>query len=161
MSTFGCYMDELRELLPAAEAIHERHLGLLSRQEVAELMRDSDVFLDMSIYQAFGRTALEAMACGATAVVPSIGGVWEFVRNGENALAVDTLDGEDALAALSALVSDRDLVGRLQANAVSTAAGYSAIRAALSEYLLFERAHRIRFGDASLALGGNARAQSA
>jgi O-antigen biosynthesis protein len=152
VSTFGCYMDELRELLPAAEAIHERHLGLLSRQEVAELMRDSDVFLDMSVYQAFGRTALEAMACGATAVVPSVGGIWEFVRNGENALAVDTLDGEDALAALSSLVSDRDLVGRLQANAVTTAARYSATRAALSEYLLFERAHRARFGEPTLAV---------
>jgi glycosyltransferase involved in cell wall biosynthesis len=153
VSTFGCYTDELRELLGAgapgsgSEAIIERHLGLLSRAEVAELLRESDVFLDCSVYQAFGRTALEAMACGATAVVPNVGGVWEFVRQGENALAVDTLSPQAALQALSELTHDRKLLRRLQAGALDTAAGYSAIRAALSEYVLFSRAHRARFGE--------------
>ncbi len=147
VSTFGCYADELRELHPGAEAILERHLGLLSRAEVAELLRESDVFLDMSVYQAFGRTALEAMACGATAVVPSVGGVWEFVEHGRNALAVDTLGPEGALAALGELAGDRALLERLRSGALETATRYSAIRAALSEYVLFERAHRARFGE--------------
>jgi GT2 family glycosyltransferase len=152
VSTFGCYEDELRELLgesgSGAQAIAERHLGLLSRAEVAALLRESDVFLDMSVYQAFGRTALEAMACGATAVVPQVGGVWEFVEHGGNALAVDTLSPEGALQALGELVADRALLGRLQAGALRTAGRYSAIRAALSECVLFERAYRARFGDA-------------
>jgi len=151
VSTFGCYIDELRELLGAggseSEAILERHLGLLSRAQVAELLRESDVFLDMSVYQAFGRTALEAMACGATAVVPNVGGVWEFVRQGENALAVDTLSPDGALHALGELTQNRDLLRCLQAGALETATRYSAIRAALSEYVLFARAHRARFGE--------------
>jgi GT2 family glycosyltransferase len=152
VSTFGCYADELGELLegagggPRSEAIKERHLGLLSRTEVAELLRESDVFLDCSIYQAFGRTALEAMACGATAVVPSVGGVWEFVEHEGNALAVDTFDPQGAVAALERLASDRALLERLKAGALATAGRYSATRAALSEYVLFERAYRERFG---------------
>ncbi len=105
------------------------------------------MFLDMSVYQAFGRTALEAMACGATAVVPAVGGVWEFVEQRHNALAVDTLDSEAALGALSELVGDRVLLERLQAGARATAERYSAARAALSEYVLFERAYRARFGE--------------
>jgi len=153
VTTFGCYADELRELLGVggsrSDLVLERHLGLLSRAEVAELLRESDVFLDMSVYQAFGRTALEAMACGATAVVPSVGGVWEFVEHGHNALAVDTLTPEGALGALGELASDRELLERLKTNARATATRYSAIRAALSEYVLFERAHRARFGDDS------------
>jgi GT2 family glycosyltransferase len=147
VSTFGCYADELRELHPGADLVIERHLGLLGRAEVAELLRETDVFLDMSVYQAFGRTALEAMACGATAVVPSIGGVWEFVEHEQNALAVDTLDPDGAARALGALVTDRELLARLQAAALATAGRYSAIRAALSEYVLFERAYRARFGE--------------
>ena len=70
VGTFGCYADELREILPGRDDVLDRHLGMLSRPRVAEILRDADVFLDMSVYQAFGRTALEAMACGATAVVP-------------------------------------------------------------------------------------------
>lgn len=147
VSTFGCYGDELRELLGSkAEAIQERHMGLLGRAQVAELLRESDVFLDCSVYQAFGRTALEAMACGATAVVPRVGGVWEFVEQEGNALAVDTFSPEGAVQALSKLVSDRTLLERLQAGALATAGRYSATRAALSEYVLFERAHSARFG---------------
>ncbi len=150
VNTFGCYPDELRELLgdrSNAQAIQERHLGLLSRQAVAGLLRESDVFLDMSVYQAFGRTALEAMACGATAVVPNVGGVWEFVEHERNALAVDTLSPAGALQALGTLVADRGLLERMQAYALATAGRYSAIRAALSEYLLFKRAHGARFGE--------------
>lgn len=147
VSTFGCYADELRELLgSSAEAIEAHHMGLLGRAEVAELLRASDVFLDCSVYQAFGRTALEAMACGATAVVPSVGGAWEFVEQEGNALAVDTFGPEGAVRALGRLVSDRELLRRLQAGALATAGRYSATRAALSEYVLFERAHRARFG---------------
>jgi GT2 family glycosyltransferase/glycosyltransferase involved in cell wall biosynthesis len=148
VTTFGCYADELREILPGAEqGVLERHRGMLSRSEVAGLLRESDVFLDMSVYQAFGRTALEAMACGATAVLPNLGGAWEFVEHGGNALAVDTLEPEGALAALRALAADAELLSRLKAGALRTAARHSIARAALSEYLLFERAHAERFGE--------------
>jgi glycosyltransferase involved in cell wall biosynthesis len=148
VTTFGCYADELREILPGAEqGVLERHRGMLSRSEVAGLLRESDVFLDMSVYQAFGRTALEAMACGATAVLPNVGGAWEFVEHGANALAVDTLEPEGALAALRELATDAQLLGRLRAGALRTAAHHSIARAALSEYLIFARAHHERFGE--------------
>ena len=148
VTTFGCYPDELREVLPGVdEDVLGRHRGMLGRAEVAGLLRESDVFLDMSVYQAFGRTALEAMACGATAVLPNVGGAWEFVEHGTNALAVDTLEPEGALAALRSLAGDAELLARLKAGALRTAAHHSIVRAALSEYLLFERAHRERFGE--------------
>jgi GT2 family glycosyltransferase/glycosyltransferase involved in cell wall biosynthesis len=154
VTTFGCYADELREVLPGGEeAALERHRGMLTRVQVAELMRESDVFLDMSVYQAFGRTALEAMACGATAVVPNVGGTWEFVADRHNALAVDTLEPEGALAALRELANDRELLARLKAGALHTAERHSVLRAAISEYLVFERAHRERLGEQAAPAG--------
>jgi GT2 family glycosyltransferase/glycosyltransferase involved in cell wall biosynthesis len=154
VTTFGCYADELREVLPGAqEGVLERHRGMLSRAEVADLMRASDVFLDMSVYQAFGRTALEAMACGATAILPTVGGAWEFVEHRSNALAVDTLEGEGALAALRELAGDAELLARLRAGALRTAERHSVARAAISEYLLFERAHSERFGEPTAPAG--------
>ena len=144
VTTFGCPQPDL-ERLTDHEPIARFHRGLLSRAEVAELLAGSDVFLDMSIYQAFGRTALEAMACGATAVVPRRGGVWEFVEQGENALAIDTLDAREAIDAIGGLVTDRERLRRMQDGALATAARYSVMRASLSEYLVFEREHRLRF----------------
>jgi GT2 family glycosyltransferase/glycosyltransferase involved in cell wall biosynthesis len=142
--TFGCGGEEMAALTDSL-ALRERHQGLLSRQQVASLLKRSDVFLDMSMYQAFGRTALEAMACGATAVVPRLGGVWDFVVDGVNALAVDTSSVHHAVEALSSLVGDRDQLRSLQAAALETAAPYSIGRAALSEYLVFSHEHARRF----------------
>jgi GT2 family glycosyltransferase/glycosyltransferase involved in cell wall biosynthesis len=151
VSSFGCYADELREIAPEAHAIAERHRGLLSRESVAQLLCESDLFLDLSIYQAFGRTALEAMACGCVAIVPALGGVWEFLEHGRNGLAVDTLSRDDVFETVASLSEDRERLERLRRGARDTASRYSIARAALSEYLTFEQAYRARFGDALLS----------
>ncbi len=145
LATFGCEVDEMAGLTTSA-ALLAGHRGVLSRQQVAELLGRSDIFLDMSMYQAFGRTALEAMACGCTAVVPRLGGVWEFVVDGVNAHAVDTHDPAEAIEVIAGLANDRDRLRRLQAEGRKTAARYSIGRAALSEYLVFFAEHSRRFG---------------
>ena len=137
VTTFGCPAESI-------EALGRRppgpHLGLLSRERVADLLKRTDVFLDASTYQAFGRTALEAMACGCTVVAPRIGGAAQFVRHEENGLLADTMSAEPVSEALYRLVEDGDLRRRLQARAAEDAANHSVLRAALSEYALFERA---------------------
>jgi GT2 family glycosyltransferase len=150
VSSFGCRHAELARLT-RSRSIIEGHLGVLSRSAVAEQLRRCDVFLDMSTYQAFGRSALEAMACGCTAVVPEIGGAWEFAQNGVNALAVDTLDPETTFQAVASLAGNRERLAQMRAAARDTAARFSIARASLSEYLLFERLHRQRFGHAEHA----------
>lgn len=134
VTTFGCPETAIEALgrKPPGE-----HLGLLTREQVASLLKRTDIFLDASTYQAFGRTALEAMACGATVVAPQIGGAAQFVRDGENGLLVDTLDPDPVTAALSRLTEDHELRRRLQANAAEQASSHSILRAALSEYALF------------------------
>lgn len=139
VTTFGCPDESVERLgrTPPGE-----HRGLLAREQVAELLRASDVFLDASTYQAFGRTAIEAMACGATAVVPRIGGAAQFVRHLDNGLLADTLRPAAVAGALDSLVEDADLRDRLRSAAVAEARGYSTLRAALSEYAVFEREAR-------------------
>ena len=134
VTTFGCPETAIEALgrKPPGE-----HLGLLTRHQVADLLKRTDIFLDASTYQAFGRTALEAMACGATAIAPRIGGTAQFIRDGANGLLVDTLRPEPVTAALSRLCEDHELRHRLQAAAAGQASSHSILRAALSEYALF------------------------
>ena len=145
VTTFGCRPAELAKITES-RSIRAAHRGLLKRQEVARLLGSTDVFLDMSTYQAFGRTALEAMACGATAIVPRLGGVWDFARDGENLLAVDTMDRDAAFDAVAALVDDRQRLAQLKSAARETASRYSILRAALSEYIVLRDAHHGRPG---------------
>ncbi|HEX8207672.1 MAG TPA: polysaccharide pyruvyl transferase family protein [Solirubrobacteraceae bacterium] len=135
VTTFGCDDGEVQP--PPGVA----HAGLLSRPQVANLLRDADVFLDCSWYQAFGRTGLEAMACGATAVLPRIGGVREFARDGVNCLLADTWDLDATYATVATLVEQPELLRRLQEQALATPARFTPTRAALSAYALFCHEH--------------------
>lgn len=70
---FGSSRDELEAAgIRLSERIELR--GQLRRDEVAAVLRASDLFLDVSDYQAFGRTGLEAMACGCVPLLPLFGG---------------------------------------------------------------------------------------
>ena len=150
ITTFGCSQADLERLTDHPPLL-AGHRGLLRRAEVGDLLAASDVFLDLSMYQAFGRTALEAMACGTTAVVPRLGGVWEFLEQDVNGIAVDAFAPEQAVAALAALADDRPRLEALQAAGRQTGARYCIQRAALSEYLVFAHMHAARFGTGARA----------
>jgi glycosyltransferase involved in cell wall biosynthesis len=145
VTTFGCNEADLRTIT-SSPTIASTHLGPLKRDQVAKHLQRSDVFLDMSTYQAFGRTALEAMACGCAAVVPRLGGVWDFADEGASVLAVDTFDRESAFEAVAALIQDRDRLARLRDAARESAGRYSILRAALSEYVVLREGYTARFG---------------
>lgn len=123
-----------------AESLPIVNHGPLTREQVAGLLGRSDLFLDLSDYQAFGRTALEAMACGTVAVVPRWGGAGDFADE-TNSLSVDPFDAE-----LSSLIVDwlrnRDDMAFVSAqlSAMTAAARFTPKRAAYSELQVLARA---------------------
>jgi hypothetical protein len=137
-STFGCPGDELEQFLgrkPRGE-----HHGILDRESVAELLRRSQLFLDLSTYQAFGRSGIEAMASGCVPVLPALGGAPEYAVDGGNALLLDVRDDEAVVDAVQRLVRDRDALRRLREEGLRTVTRFSIERAALSIYALFAQA---------------------
>lgn len=92
------------ELAHHSIRLHPRieNRGVISRKAVGELFRESKLFLDLSDYQAFGRSAIEAMSCGAIVVLPSLGGTNEFAISGVNSIAVDTRRGGAVMRAVEA-----------------------------------------------------------
>jgi glycosyltransferase involved in cell wall biosynthesis len=139
--TFGCDEESFaglrRHAVPGIA-----HLGLLSRGDVAELMRRCDVFIDASAYQAFGRTGLEAMACGAVPLLPALGGVREYAVDGENAVILADAGAEAIAAAVLALARDPARLGAMRRAGAPAAQGFTVERAATSQLALFEAAVR-------------------
>lgn len=116
-----------------------QNAGLLRRREVADLMRSSDLFLDLSDYQAFGRSGLEAMACGCVPVVPVMGGVSEFAEHGKNAFIVDTRSDElicDAVHQFADMSPRRR--AEMRHEGLMTASGFSIGRAVTTELKFFQ-----------------------
>ena len=135
---FGCESnDERFKSLPCDFEFENR--GILKRPEVASLLSQSDIFVDLSDYQAFGRTSLEAMACGATAMLPIYGGGDEYARDNINAIVVDTFDEDVCFNRMNDLLLDLDKIRSMQSAALLTAASFSVHQAAISEICLFSR----------------------
>lgn len=139
MQVFGVSEEELGtagiELPP-----NVKNWGLLRRAEVAELLRHTDLFLDLSDYQAFGRTGLEGMACGCIPVVPVLGGTAEYASHGRNAFVVDTRSDGEILQAVDSFVSMRPEVrSEMRQAALETSAGFTITKAALSELRIFQQ----------------------
>lgn len=139
LTSFGSQPEDLQRWgLVLSDRID--HRGVLDRSQVAEVLRTSDLFLDLSDYQAFGRAALEGMACGCVPVLPLFGGTGEFAKDRWNALVVDTRSDEAILAAVSEFLSCSSQTRMdLRRNAISTAITYSVAQAAWSEADLFAR----------------------
>jgi glycosyltransferase involved in cell wall biosynthesis len=145
VGAFGC-TDEALELMAAGRQHGVPNHGILTREEIADRLRETDVFLDVSAFQGMGRTGFEGMCCGCTPIMPIIGGAHEFAVHDETAVLVDSSDLESCYRDLRELVLDRPRIARLQAAGVRAGQRRSVLAAVLSEYAIIEFEHGRRFG---------------
>lgn len=138
INVFGC----------TDEAIYEHDLprdfeffnhGILTRSQVSSILRKSHLFIDLSDYQAFGRTGLEAMACGCVALVPIFGGTDEYIIHRENGFVVDPRDQQSQYEVVKKFVElshhERQImVGK----GIQKSLEFSLRKAALSELAIFD-----------------------
>jgi len=106
--------------------------GILTPEQVANLLNQVDIFIDYSSQQAMGLTAMEAMACGCAVIVPQYGGASSYAVHDRNSLVVDTSVFENVWVALQRLVDDEKLRNHLQHNAIHDICAYFPELAALN-----------------------------
>lgn len=128
---FGC-QDNVLQALEVANDFPYTNVGILSRPQVAALLNEVDVFVDFSVWQTMGLTAMEAMCCGVAVIVPQRGGADTFVTNEQNGIVVDTSSSEACVKALERLVLDAEFRTQLQRRAVADICQFFPERAALN-----------------------------
>lgn len=89
--------------------------GFLNRDELEPILSASDIFVMPSISEPFGIVALEAMSCGAVAIVAKQSGVAEAI---ENAYKVDFWDVEGIAAIILELVRNPDKLKEISRKSV-------------------------------------------
>lgn len=106
--------------------------------DLARLYSKSDIFVDASDFQGFGRTALEAMACGAACVLTNVGGVSEYAENEENCLLVSPKKPKLLASAILKLAENEKLREKLIENGSATVKDYCHKREARQTYRYME-----------------------
>lgn len=100
-------------MISARQVEFIKPLPWLTRPEVASLYQGARVVVVPSIYEPFGMTALEALACQRPVVASRTGGLSELVRHDVNGFLAEPQDELDLAQWIMALLSDQDLRARL------------------------------------------------
>ena len=120
IALFGC-----TNLSDYSVGFDHTDLGEIPNERLREIYNSSKVVVDLSDHQALGRIGLEGMACGAATVLTQFGGINEYIRDGENTLAVDPHDEPSSVEAIVRLVDDEALRLRLVEKGARTVERFS------------------------------------
>jgi glycosyltransferase involved in cell wall biosynthesis len=92
-----------------------RFVGPLA--DVAPMIKASDLVVQPSHFEALGLSAIEALACGVPLVASAVGGLLDFLVDGENASLCPPHDPAALAACLGPLLSDTTARARLASHA--------------------------------------------
>lgn len=108
----GDYEQELHDLAVALK-VDRSVIWLGFRDDVADLLRLSNLLVLPSVDEPFGRVIIEAMAVGLPVVATDAGGVPEIVMDKETGLLVPTREHEQLAEAIVAVLSDEAAAARM------------------------------------------------
>ena len=107
-------LESILGALPRGVQERVKRLGWVPRDDLAALYAGAGVFCFPSLLEGFGFPVVEAMAHG-TPVVTSRGTSTEELAEGGAGLLVDPTDVDDVASALSSVLENEALAGRLAA----------------------------------------------
>jgi glycosyltransferase involved in cell wall biosynthesis len=113
---FGAGLEHL-----GAELLGDRVRFTGARADVPEVLRAVDVVVNASRAEPFGRTVLEAQACGVPVIGTRSGGIPEFVTDGESGLLVPPGDVDALAGALRRLFESSTLRSTVRAGGLANA----------------------------------------
>jgi glycosyltransferase involved in cell wall biosynthesis len=111
----GAQLQRLRTnlMIPAQLVDFVDPAQWMTRPEVAELYQGARVVVVPSIYEPFGMTALEALACQRPVVASRTGGLMETIKHDVNGFLAEPGDELDLAQWIMTLLSDPALRSRL------------------------------------------------
>ncbi len=92
-------------------------LGYVSHDELPAYLQISDIFIRPSLSEGLGNSFLEAMAAGVPVIGTPVGGIPDFLRDGETGLFCEVRNPESIAEKAKLLLSDDDLCQKIIANA--------------------------------------------
>lgn len=97
--------------------------GTVPHEKIADYLHAADVFCRPSISEGFGNVFIEAMASGLPVVSTNVGGLSDFMRDGQNVLVVPPEHPDELANALNKLRLDAELREKLKKGGFETAMG--------------------------------------
>lgn len=94
-----------------------RFLGYVAHEDMPQYLKISDVFVRPSLSEGFGNSFIEAMAAGLPVVATPVGGIVDFLRDGETGLFCEVGDPRSIADKIKIFLSDDNLREKIIAHA--------------------------------------------
>lgn len=119
-----------------------------SRSDLPDIYPAADAFVLPTLYETFALVCLEAMASGLPVLASPVGGIEDYLVDGENGFHIKR-NADDIAGKLDQLLNDPELHAYLRAGGLATAKNYSWEKIAKQYLQLFnevlaERARKIQ-----------------
>ncbi len=114
-----------------------RIIGYVPDDLLVSLYQQAELFVLPSIFEPFGMTAQEAMACGTPVVASKLGGIRSVISSGDNGLLIDPSDAGEFADAISLILKDARLAERLGKAGHKNIQEYFSWDAIAARYLAF------------------------
>lgn len=88
-------------------------IGYVPDKLMKPYYQQAQLFVLPSLFEPFGMTTLEAMACGTPIIASKFGGIRNVVTHGEDGLLINPQDPEEFANAIIRLIKDRHLANRI------------------------------------------------
>jgi len=107
-------LDKMRTIIAEKGMQNLVHIiGYVPDEMMRPYYQHSLFFVLPSLYEPFGMTSQEAMACGKTVVASKYGGIKNVITNGENGFLVDPVNAEEFAAIMIKLLEDQNLNNKI------------------------------------------------
>lgn len=114
----GVLQEHLETVAQETDAHERMHfLGTIPHAEVPDYIGIADVFVRPSLSEGQGVSFLEAMAIGVPIVGTSVGGIPDFLKDGETGLFCEVQNPASIASAIERLLNDHELRNRIIENA--------------------------------------------
>ncbi len=115
--------------------------GTVDHDRILDYYRIADIFVRPSLSEGLGSAFLEAMGVGVPVVATSVGGIKDFLRDGETGVVVRPRDVNNIAAGIIQILEDDALKARIQTRARElVVTQYLWIDIAQQMKMVFERA---------------------
>jgi len=104
------------ELKLLAAGLPVEFVGYVSQDEIPKYLHEADIFIRPSLSEGMGNSFVEAMAAGLPVIATSVGGIPDFLRDGETGLFCRVNDPRSIAEQVERLMNDTSLRQKLVEN---------------------------------------------
>ena len=116
----GFYEPELKKYVEEKQIPNVVFHGYVPHDEVAQFMKNTDIFVLASVYESFGNVTVEAMACKKPVVIFEGQGADEIIEDGVSGMIAEKGNNAELTDRIERLVLDRQLRATIGENGSKT-----------------------------------------